>query len=117
MAAEASPYPHLFSPIDVGGHRLRNRIALPATLTNYGADHRVTPRWGRFLIERARGGCALLVSGAWQGRAVASAITAFKDKPEIFGLSLAPAAIVEGFAVFAFVFALVVSAGIPAGGS
>ena len=36
---------------------------------------------------------------------------------EIFGLSLAPAAIIEGFAVFAFVFALVVSAGIPGGTS
>jgi V/A-type H+-transporting ATPase subunit K len=32
---------------------------------------------------------------------------------EIFGISLAPAALVEGFSVFAFVFALVLSAGIP----
>jgi V/A-type H+-transporting ATPase subunit K len=62
-------------------------------------------------------GLALLFAGIWQGRACASAINAFKEKPEIFGLSLAPAAIIEGFAVFAFVFALVVSAGIPAGGS
>jgi len=28
-------------------------------------------------------------------------------------MSIAPAAIVEGFAVFAFIFALVISAGIP----
>ena len=61
-------------------------------------------------------GLALLYSGIWQGRSCAAAINASKEKPEIFGLSLAPAAIVEGFAVFAFVFALVVSAGIPAGG-
>ncbi len=54
-------------------------------------------------------GIALLYSGIWQGRACASAIGASKDKPEIFGLSLAPAAIVEGFAVFAFVFALVLA--------
>ena len=60
-------------------------------------------------------GLALLFAGIWQGRACASAINASKEKPEIFGLSLAPAAIIEGFAVFAFVFALVVSAGIPAG--
>ena len=58
-------------------------------------------------------GLALLMSGLWQGRACASAIAAAKDKPEIFGLALAPAAIVEGFAVFAFVFALVVAGGIP----
>ncbi|MBT8128178.1 MAG: ATP synthase subunit C [Gammaproteobacteria bacterium] len=61
-------------------------------------------------------GLALLFAGIWQGRACASAINAAKEKPEIFGLSLAPAAIIEGFAVFAFVFALVVSADIPAGG-
>lgn len=60
-------------------------------------------------------GIALLYTAIWQGRAVASAINAFKEKPEIFGLSVAPAAIVEGFAVFAFIFALVVSAGIPGG--
>ncbi|MGI9415789.1 MAG: ATP synthase subunit C [Hyphomicrobiales bacterium] len=58
-------------------------------------------------------GLALLFCAIWQGRAVASAINAFKEKPEIFGLSVAPAAIVEGFAVFAFIFALVVSGGIP----
>lgn len=58
-------------------------------------------------------GIALMMSGIWQGRACASAIAAAKDKPEIFGLSLAPAAIVEGFAVFVFVFALVLAGGIP----
>ncbi len=58
-------------------------------------------------------GLALMFSGIKQGQACASAIHASKTKPEIFGLSLAPAAIVEGFAVFAFVFALVVAGGIP----
>jgi len=58
-------------------------------------------------------GLALMFSGIHQGRACASAIHASKTKPEIFGLSLAPAAIVEGFAVFAFVFALVLAGNIP----
>jgi V/A-type H+-transporting ATPase subunit K len=57
-------------------------------------------------------GIALLYTGVWQGRALASAIAASKSKTEIFGLALAPAAIVEGFAVFAFVFALVLAGGI-----
>ena len=35
-------FPRLFSPLQVGTRTLRNRIALPATLTNYGAGHRVT---------------------------------------------------------------------------
>jgi len=61
-------------------------------------------------------GLALMVSAIRQGQCCAAAINAAKAKPEIFGLSLAPAAIVEGFAVFAFVFALVLSAGLPAVG-
>ena len=60
-------------------------------------------------------GLALMFSGILQGKTCASSINAAKAKPEIFGLSLAPAAIVEGFAVFAFVFALVVAGGIPGG--
>jgi V/A-type H+-transporting ATPase subunit K len=59
-------------------------------------------------------GLALMFSAMRQGQACASAIHASKTKPEIFGLSLAPAAIVEGFAVFAFVFALVLAGNIPA---
>lgn len=58
-------------------------------------------------------GMALLYSAVYQGQCCASAIHASKAKPEIFGLSVAPAAIVEGFAVFAFIFALVISGGIP----
>ncbi|PWY56709.1 V-type ATP synthase subunit K [Legionella qingyii] len=57
-------------------------------------------------------GIALMICGIQQGYCCASAINATKNKPEIFGLSIAPAAIVEGFAVFIFVFALVISNGI-----
>nr|WP_275425056.1 ATP synthase subunit C [Modicisalibacter sp. R2A 31.J] len=58
-------------------------------------------------------GLAMLFNSVYQGRALVSAIEASKNKPEIFGLSLAPSAIVEGFAVFAFVFALVLSGALP----
>jgi V/A-type H+-transporting ATPase subunit K len=58
-------------------------------------------------------GLAFLLSAIYQGMCCASAIAGSKAKPEIFGLSLAPAAIVEGFAVFAFVFALVAAGGLP----
>jgi len=60
-------------------------------------------------------GFALMWSAIRQGECVASAITASKAKPEVFGLSIAPAAIVEGFAVFTFVFALVLAGGLPQG--
>ena len=58
-------------------------------------------------------GLALCVGGYYQGLCCASGINTSKAKPEVFGLSAAPAAIVEGFAVFAFIFALVVAGGIP----
>jgi len=61
-------------------------------------------------------GLALLASAAMQGRCCASAINVSKSKPEVFGLSVAPAAIVEGFAVFAFVFALVLVGELPENG-
>lgn len=59
-------------------------------------------------------GFALMYSAFYQGDALAAAINAAKNKPEIFGLSIAPAAIVEGFSVFAFVFALVLAGSLPA---
>jgi V/A-type H+-transporting ATPase subunit K len=51
--------------------------------------------------------------GVYQGYCIASAIASSKEKPAIFGLSIAPAAIVEGFAVFAFIFTLVLAGGLP----
>ena len=61
-------------------------------------------------------GVALMMSAIHQGNCCASSITVSKNKPEIFGLSIAPAAVVEGFAVFAFVFALVLAGALPGGG-
>ena len=102
-----------------GGYgRFIGLSALPSSFVIYGIvimftlNQPVTPetagaQFGIGLLS----GIALLYAGIWQGKACASAINAAKEKPEIFGLSLAPAAIVEGFAVFAFIFALVVAGG------
>ena len=60
-------------------------------------------------------GVALLIIGILQGECCAAAINASKSKPAVFGLTVTPAAIVEGLAVFAFVFALIVSNAIPKG--
>ena len=57
-----SSYPQLFSPITLAGRTLRNRTALCATVTNYARANRITERWKQFLIERARGGTAMLVT-------------------------------------------------------
>ena len=105
--------------VDGGYGRFVGISAFPSTFVIYGIvimftlNRDVTPEnaGGLFGIGLLAG-IALLYCGIWQGRACASAINASKEKPEIFGLSLAPAAIIEGFGVFAFVFALVISAGI-----
>jgi len=85
-ARMSSPYPHLFSPLQVGARRLRNRVALPATLTNYGAGNRVTERWIDFLVERAKGGCGLLVSEVIavdpEALATGAIVTGFDDGNE-----------------------------------
>src|SRR5262245_47409851 len=48
-------------------------------------------------------GLALLFIGILQGECCAAAINASKEKPSVFGITITPAAIVEGLAVFAFV--------------
>ncbi len=106
---------------DGGYGRFVGISAMPSTSVIYGIvvmfslNQEVTATNGGALFSIGfLVGVALLYGGMWQGRACASAIMASKDKPEIFGLSLAPAAIVEGFMVFVFVFALVLAGGVPA---
>ncbi len=60
-------------------------------------------------------GLALLIAAVYQGDCCAASINTSKNKPEVFGLSIAPAAIVEGFAVFVLVFALVLITTLPQG--
>lgn len=105
------------------GHgRFIGLSAMPSSQTIYGIVVTLTLQ-RPVTIETAPGlfaigtltGLALLASSAYQGSALAAAISVSKSKSEILGLSIAPAAIVEGFAVFAFVFALVVSGNLPTG--
>jgi len=104
------------------GHgRFVGSSALPSSQIIYGIvimltlQRDVTPANGSALfVIGVASGLALMLSALRQGQCCAAAINAAKEKPEVFGLALGPAAIVEGFAVFVFVFALVLSANIPA---
>lgn len=107
--------------VESGYGRFIGISAMPSSQTIYGIV--VTLSFNRALtLANAPGlfglgllaGLALMLSAIAQGSACAAAINASKSKPEVFGISIAPAAVVEGFAVFAFVFALVLSAGVPA---
>ena len=104
-----------------GGHgRYVGVAALPSSMVIYGivvmfalnrpiTDDCAAGIFGIGLFT----GIAMLLLGYYEGLSCASAIAASKEKPKIFGLSIAPAAIVEGFAVFAFIFALVLAGGLP----
>ncbi len=94
--------------------------AMPSSQTIFGIVVTMTLR-REITLDNAAGICALgllsgvalMVSSIQQGSACAAAIHASKDKPEVFGISIAPAALVEGFSVFAMVFALVLAATLP----
>ena len=103
------------------GHgRYIGASAMPSSQTIYGIVVRLTLNRA-VTAENAPAlfalgsltGIALMVSAFAQGSACASAISVSKSKTEIFGIALAPAAVVEGFAVFVFVFALVLAGGVP----
>jgi len=51
-------------------------------------------------------GLAIMASAIYQGKAVATAIQASAKQPAIFGKCATAAGIIESFAIFAFVFAL-----------
>ena len=107
--------------VDSGYGKFIGLSAMPSSQTIYGIV--VTLSFNRDLTPaNAPGlfglgilaGLALMVSAMYQGTTCAAAINASKSKPQVFGISIAPAALVEGFAVFAFVFALVLAGKIPA---
>ena len=108
--------------VDGGYGRYIGLSVLPSSIVIYGIVIMFTLN-RPVAVETAPGlfgvgaliGVALLFIGIVQGECCAAAINASKGKPAIFGLSVTPAAIVEGFAVFAFVFALIVSGAIPKG--
>jgi len=106
---------------DSGYGKFIGLAAMPSTGVIYGIVIMFTLK-REVLVENGGGlfgvglltGLALMYSAMYQGQTLIAAINASKNKPEIFGLSIAPAAIVEGFAVFTFVFSLVLAGDIPA---
>ena len=108
--------------VDGGYGRYIGLSVLPSSIVIYGIvimfslNRPVSPATAPGLLAvGVLVGLALLFIAILQGECCAAAINAAKGKPAIFGISVTPAAIVEGFAVFALVFALIVSGAIPRG--
>lgn len=60
--ADDEPYPHLFTPFELAGRRLRNRIAHAAILTSMSPGGQVSDRHIQYCLNRARGGAAMIVA-------------------------------------------------------
>ncbi|MSP67493.1 MAG: FAD-dependent oxidoreductase [Alphaproteobacteria bacterium] len=54
-------YPHVFQPLRIGRHTLKNRIFVPAHTTNYGQHHLPSLRHRDYHAARAKGGAALII--------------------------------------------------------
>ncbi|MBL8535056.1 MAG: ATP synthase subunit C [Betaproteobacteria bacterium] len=107
--------------VDGGYGRYIGLAAMPASQTVYGVvimlalNRPVTgENAGALFAVGLLAGIVQMASAIYQGECCAAAIQVAKSKPEIFGLSAAPAALVEGFAVFALAFALVLVQRVPA---
>ncbi|MGH9918647.1 MAG: hypothetical protein ACRD6W_07255, partial [Nitrososphaerales archaeon] len=59
-----SPFPHLFSPLQVGPVTLKNRIINSPHQSGFAHGGNYTPQLIAYHRERARGGAALIVSQA-----------------------------------------------------
>ena len=61
----AAPYPHLFSPLDLGFTTLRNRVLMGSMHT--GLEDRASdfPKLAAYFAERAAGGAGLIVTGGF----------------------------------------------------
>ncbi|MFC5995762.1 FAD-dependent oxidoreductase [Pseudonocardia hispaniensis] len=57
-------YPNLFSPLDIGPVRVRNRIMQSTHTKGYGKDGTDSQRTIDYYVERARGGAGLLFTDA-----------------------------------------------------
>jgi len=67
-------YPHLFSPVQINGMLLKNRIVMTAMHLGYTPGGEVTDRLVEFYALRARGGAGLIIVGGcpvdpWAGMA------------------------------------------------
>jgi len=58
----STSYPTLFSPLDLGGYRLRNRIIHASILTKYVVDGRPTEKLLNYYRSRAAGGAAAIIT-------------------------------------------------------
>ena len=63
MATGTARYPHLFSPLDLGFMRLKNRALMGSMHTGLEEAENGFERMAAFFAERARGGVGMIITG------------------------------------------------------
>src|SRR5713101_5627052 len=58
----AGQYQYLFTPIRIGQTSIPNRVVFAAHLTNLAEENLPGPRLTAYYVERARGGCGLIIT-------------------------------------------------------
>ena len=58
----AAAFPHLFSPLELRGRVLRNRIVSTPHATGWGRDGLIDPREVDYHVRKAAGGCGLVMT-------------------------------------------------------
>ena len=61
-AGGAAAFPHLYSPLELRGQVLRNRIVSTPHATGWGRDGLIDPREVDYHVRKAAGGCALVMT-------------------------------------------------------
>ncbi|WP_454260000.1 FAD-dependent oxidoreductase [Pseudoxanthomonas mexicana] len=64
-AIESPPYPHLFTPLDLGFTTIRNRVLMGSMHTGLEDRAKDFPRLAAYFAERAAGGVGLIVTGGF----------------------------------------------------
>ncbi|QBG91030.1 NADPH-dependent 2,4-dienoyl-CoA reductase [Xanthomonas oryzae] len=65
-----SPFPHLFTPLDLGFTQLRNRVLMGSMHTGLEDRARDFPKLSAYFAERAAGGVGLIVTGGFSPNVV-----------------------------------------------
>src|SRR5688572_23291528 len=61
-AEGAAAFPHLYSPLELRGRVLRNRIVSTPHATGWGRDGLIDPREADYHIRKAQGGAGLVMT-------------------------------------------------------
>ncbi|MCH2090827.1 MAG: NADPH-dependent 2,4-dienoyl-CoA reductase [Pseudoxanthomonas sp.] len=64
-ATDSPPYPHLFTPLDLGFTTIRNRVLMGSMHTGLEDRAKDFPRLAAYFAERAAGGVGLIVTGGF----------------------------------------------------